>query len=280
MSGLSAKSEQPLLIDCANERKLYGVLHRQNGMSRRHGIVFCHPLAEEKLWAHRVQVHLARRLAAAGYSVLRFDFFGEGDSSGDFEESTMATRLKNLETAVEFLSEPEHKLAEVSLFGLRLGASVVALAAEQLQGISRLVLWEPVIDGDKYVQELLRSQLTTQLAAWGQVRKDRAALAEDLQQGEFVNIDGYLLSPKFYSELVAMNLTGKRAFDGPCLIVQLSKRQKRVRSELSEFAASFQSASCRFAAEEPFWRETRSFCPRGEEVTDMTVNWLVEGGND
>ena len=44
--------------------------------------VFCHPLTEEKLWTHRVFVTFARELAAAGHTVLRFDYRGNGDSDG------------------------------------------------------------------------------------------------------------------------------------------------------------------------------------------------------
>ena len=54
----------------------------------------CHPLGEEKLWAHRVFVSLARDLANAGFVVLRFDCRGEGDSDRDARQSIPPCRVR------------------------------------------------------------------------------------------------------------------------------------------------------------------------------------------
>ena len=61
---------------------LFGILHEPEIESNGEGFVFCSPFAEEKLWAHRVFVNFARELARLGYTVLRFDYMGHGDSEG------------------------------------------------------------------------------------------------------------------------------------------------------------------------------------------------------
>src|SRR5262245_18163177 len=67
---------------------LFGVFHAPARTTCLPAFVFCHPFAEEKLWTHRVFVSFARRLAAEGYPVLRFDYMGNGDSAGDFRDSS------------------------------------------------------------------------------------------------------------------------------------------------------------------------------------------------
>ena len=73
--------ETPFFFPSTGGGALFGVFHRPAAIdTTRPAFVFCHPLAEEKLWAHRVFVSYARHLAAAGYPVLRFDMTGNGDS--------------------------------------------------------------------------------------------------------------------------------------------------------------------------------------------------------
>ncbi len=89
--------------------RLFGVLHAPNGQGSlaRHklGMLFCSPFAEEKMIAHRVFVNIARSLAREGITCLRFDFMGEGDSEGNFEDSTIKTRLSDISAALSILAE-------------------------------------------------------------------------------------------------------------------------------------------------------------------------------
>jgi len=267
-------SETPFYFESRSGKRLFGIMHSPTGESKKHGFVFCHPLAEEKLWAHRAQVNLARKLAHEGYAVLRFDFYGEGDSAGEFEQSTVETRLEDVQGAIECLKKIDLEIREVSLFGLRFGGMIAAITAERLNGISSLILWEPVLEGSRYIQEMLRTQLAVQLAAWGEIRKDRVALANDLLAGETANIDGYLLAPEFYSELVKLRINDEREFTGNCLIVQIRDRANTVADEYRQLATAYASGNCVSAGDRPFWRETREFCPAATIATEQSVLWL------
>ena len=71
-------------------RRLFGVLHLpEAGSPGTRAIVMSHPFGEEKLWSHRVFVSCARALAARGYTVLRFDYTGAGDSTGDTADTSL-----------------------------------------------------------------------------------------------------------------------------------------------------------------------------------------------
>ena len=84
----------------------------------------------------------------------------------------------------------------IGLIGLRLGASFAASLLEAGAESPRLrsaplVLWDPILDGDAYFQELLRSNLSTQLAVYGKVVDNREVLTARIRAGGTVNVDGF-----------------------------------------------------------------------------------------
>ena len=154
--------EEYRFLDLNGERVFAG--HHRPALPASRAVVMCHPLAEEKLWSHRVFVSFARDLAAAGFAVLRFDFRGEGDSDRPFEQSDFETRIQDACLAVDTVRALNPTVTEVTLLGLRLGASVAAAAAARRSDVARLVLWDPVIDGAAYMQTVLRLNLMFQMA--------------------------------------------------------------------------------------------------------------------
>ena len=192
----------------------------------------CHPFAEEKLWSHRVFVNFARSAATAGYAVLRFDFMGQGDSDGKSEDCTIDSYITDLNAAIARLKAECPELQNIALVGLRFGATLASIYASRNPDVSGIALWEPVTDGHKYLQELLRINLTTQLAAYGQVRHDRSALVRKMRSGVAVNIDGYLISGALYDEVCDIDLLAN--IDTPlptsCLVIQIAPNLSSARS--------------------------------------------------
>jgi uncharacterized protein len=107
-------------------------------------VVICHPIGNEQIFAYRTMRLLAARLVQAGFHVLRFDYFGTGDSYGDTGEGDLASWCGDIETAIEELREITGA-TKVNLAGLRLGANLSArVAAYRPKDVSKLVLWEPL----------------------------------------------------------------------------------------------------------------------------------------
>jgi len=100
---------------------------------------------------------LAARLSEAGFTTLRFDYYGCGDSSGDAEEATVPQWLENISTAISELKQ-RSGLSRVCLIGLRLGAALSAVAAAGRSDVVSLALWDPVVRGSSYLQELAALQ--------------------------------------------------------------------------------------------------------------------------
>jgi len=238
-------------------------------------VVLCHPLGEEKLWAHRVFVSLARILATAGLAVLRFDFRGEGDSDRDFEQSDFETRIADTHLAIRAVRELNPRVKVVSLVGLRLGAAIAAAAAAQRNDVARLVLWDPVVDGAAYMQTVLRLNLMYQMALHRRVIVNRDALVGRLVGGETVNIEGYELARPLFEQVSNFRMDDVLAgFAGETCLVQIGDRDVAPRVELTRIAGNLSRCRLEIAHQEPFWREIKPYYQRAEELNRVTLQAL------
>jgi alpha/beta superfamily hydrolase len=267
------------------EARLFGVFHAPVGSATRSGFVLSHPFGEEKLWSHRVFVSLARTLARRGHAVLRFDFLGAGDSSGSTLDVSLETHVEDLTAAISTLAERDDSLERIGLIGLRLGATVAALVMERVTVTTLpgslvagpLVLWDPVLNGTAYMQELLRSNLAMQLAAFGKVVETREVLRQRILDGGSVNVDGYEIGRTLLESCDRTDLlpASAKCYRGPTLIVPITPPNRRKqRPDLEELATSYPSAELIWANEHPFWREIKQFYGRAEGLESLTVEWL------
>ena len=257
-------------VDLGGER-LFAALHAPDRPTSR-AVVMCHPLGEEKLWSHRVFVSFARDLASVGFVVLRFDFRGEGDSDREFEGTDFESRISDACAAVEFVRRSQPAISEVTLMGLRLGASVAAAAAARVPDIRQLLLWDPVVDGEAYMQSFLRLNLMYQMSVHRRVVENRDALVSRLAAGNTVNIEGYELANPLFQQVSAFRLSEVLAgFQGRTDIVQITQGDAEIRPELTQLAAALPDCRVLTAAEEPFWKEIKTLYQRAANLTEVSL---------
>ncbi|MCM5680344.1 alpha/beta hydrolase [Schlegelella sp. S2-27] len=118
---------------------------------------------------------LSDRLAREGCDVLRFDYHGTGDSAGDEGQQSIERWTEDVIAAHEVLCEAASQ-RPVHWFGMGLGANMAARAAGRARiAPSHAVLWEPVLNGQEYLDALLsshRSELSRELGLeWNQLRQ-------------------------------------------------------------------------------------------------------------
>jgi alpha-beta hydrolase superfamily lysophospholipase len=124
---------------------------------RETGVLLCNPIGDDLIRAHRTFRHLAERLSAAGFAVLRFDFDGTGDSAGDERDpGRVAAWRSDVGTAAAEL-RARSGLARLALCGLKLGGTFAALGAADLGGVDALVLWSAYDKGSAYVADTARA---------------------------------------------------------------------------------------------------------------------------
>ena len=162
------------------------------------GVVLCPPAFHEAVNSHRALRQLADQFARAGVHALRFDYGGTGDSAGEAGRFRIGNCVRDVLAASEELRSARG-LAQVGLVGLRLGASVAALAAAECPELPFLVLWEPITDGSPYLQELRQMQ-----RAWVDFEAQERPAARRLA-GEH-EVLGYPLPPELGADLEALAL--------------------------------------------------------------------------
>lgn len=146
---------EPLFFGAA-DRGLFGIYHPPAGMPKDEGVVVCPPLFAEYLRTHACLRRVAVSLAGAGVPVLRFDYRGTGDSTGNFEDTTSDDWRADIEAAITELQDLSG-VGRVRLVGGRLGATLAAQVATDVRAVRSLVLWDPIISGDAYVQQLAQT---------------------------------------------------------------------------------------------------------------------------
>ncbi len=136
------------------DRRLLGAYHAPLRDSQpRAAALLCSPFGHEAIRAHRLYRVLAEQLSRAGVAALRFDPYGAGDSAGDDEDIDLDGWGQDVVTAHAELMARSGATA-ATWIGVRLGATVALRASIGQAAVSRLVLWDPVLDGRAYLAEL------------------------------------------------------------------------------------------------------------------------------
>jgi pimeloyl-ACP methyl ester carboxylesterase len=225
------------------DSELFGVFHAPDGAARR-TVVFCAPFAEEKKCSYRAFCRAARRFADAGTAVLRFDYFGTGDSGGDFREFAPHRAVEDI-TAASAKAQELAGGAPVTLLGLRLGGAF-ALAAAGPADSESIVLWQPVLDTGRYLDLAARRQIMRR-----QIIGGGASGSED--EG-VIDLDGFPLAASAADEIRSLSpAAAARQFGGPVHVLQISHADG-VSREMGEFADTLgERGSAAAVVCEPFW---------------------------
>lgn len=154
-------SESALLFKCGQD-DLVAILHRGKPAARRGVVIVVAGGPQYRVGAHRQFVSLARRLAARGYPVLRFDLRGMGDSGGThlgYQHSE-----PDIRAAIDALTAEQPQLSEVVLFGECESASGILFYAYQdhrVKGIALVNPWVRTEEGQ--AQVILKHYYVTRL---------------------------------------------------------------------------------------------------------------------
>ncbi len=253
-------------------RALRGIVHRPPQEPPNAGILFVHPFAEEKKCSHRTFVEAARRAAEeAGCASLRFDLRGCGDSDGSFEDADLAAWRRDLQAALAF-SRQHLGGDRLGLVGLRLGATMAAEVAEQEISLSFLALWEPIVDGERYLSLTMRRSMMRRKLTAHEGGTEAEAATPDEADGP-VDFDGYLVPPQTLEQIAEIDLLAHpKAYPGPALVLNLSSRAK-VAPPMERLASLYVSGEAEAVRQEPIWSTVGLVDPT--PTIDATLTWLA-----
>ena len=149
-------------------RELLGLYQwPSDGQNQGRCCLLCNPFGQAAVRSHRVFRVLADRLARSGLHVLRFDYFGAGDSPGADDEGTLASWVEDILRANDELVRRSGQ-SRVVWLGLGIGATLAARASRLADRVpAHLVLWDPVTDGPAWLAELAAAHISERRKEFG-----------------------------------------------------------------------------------------------------------------
>ncbi len=161
-----AVEESPIRFQ-SEGRQIVGMHHKTKGDKI---IILSHGFTGSKMENKRLFVEAARHFAAEGLSAMRFDFFGSGDSEGEFAESLISHNIANLRDAIAWARGEGY--AHIAVLGISMGAATAVLTIAG-QPVEALVLWSTVPDMkllfESYVEnadEIIEKQAIIEYDGW------------------------------------------------------------------------------------------------------------------
>ena len=170
-------TETPVVFQ-SEGNQLVGI-HHQAGHHKV--VILCHGFTGNKIESKRLFVEAARTFCAEGYDAFRFDFYGSGDSAGDFADSLISHNIANLFDAVQWVREKGYE--KIAVLGLSMGGATAVLAAAE-EPADALITWSCVPDMQRLIQYYA-----------GQLDQNNT----DLQVHEH---EGWLIKRKFWIDAV------------------------------------------------------------------------------
>lgn len=268
--------------------RLFGLHFPARGRPRASGIVLCNGFGKEYEISRTSLCNMARDLARGGFSCLRFDYRGYGDSAGEFSNATVRSMCADIEAAVDELQRRAN-VASVGLLGIRLGATLAAVVAARLPRLSWLVLWEPLPKPWDVFYNQLRHSVIMQTFLFRKVCFTRDQILENvahqqpsLAQGYDFNIidEGFPISAPLVDELKGIDLVARPSTTrANTLIVNIVKAASPIDRNLQLLAAGLRAQGAPCALEQAVvpclpWVHEKVFATRFPDLFDTTSRWL------
>jgi hypothetical protein len=207
---------------------LYTVLHEVRDPVAR--VLLAGPFASERHNSYLPWVRWARYLAAENIEVLRFDYRGIGESTGELEEMTFGDWHQDVRLLCGWLAERAPHVP-LLLHGVGLGAVMAGQVFDDGIG-DGLLLWSPPTNANQALRAtLLRWVGLEQILKFGRDQRSASDYIGELEQGSSVEVDGYRWSTTLWRDSLRVSLPGSLAseetaaqkYKRPVRIVKLTR---------------------------------------------------------
>jgi exosortase A-associated hydrolase 2 len=187
-----------------------------HGEPCRFAVLYVPPALDEMNRSRRMAALQARAFTRLGGVVALLDPFGTGDSAGEHAEATWERWRADVALAWAWLGAQTQTPRVV--WGLRLGALLAAeLVAEHAISPELLLLWQPVLSGRTFFNQLLRVAVAQQMTGATSERVDAESLRARLDAGTSIEVAGYELHPQLVLPASAVDASRLAAPSCPVL---------------------------------------------------------------
>lgn len=204
-----------------SDRSLYGVYDPPRSSTMLdEGVLFCYPLAQEYMRSHWASRQLVKQLSKTGFHCMRFDYYGSGDSAGDSIDGSMEHWHSDVDTGLTELKDMAGVM-KVSMVGLRFGAAIAATAPVQAHKVRSLVLWDPVVSGKAYMEDLRR--LHHEMMKNHKQYKNPWSKSTN---GEPTELFGFRFSNRMLDDIEALDLLALKEFSAAGIFLFVSEERQ------------------------------------------------------
>jgi pimeloyl-ACP methyl ester carboxylesterase len=203
--------------------------------SRPVGWVICHSFAREQVVLAQLDTMMARALASAGFTALRFHAPGYGDSWLRMQQVNLQSHLGATEQAVELMAGLEG-VEQIGVIGARFGGMVAACVGESRR-LPFLALWEPITKGAAFMRELLRSQAAFELTDRSTGPKRRASPKDELLRDGWADVQGFHLTRDAFDQISGCDLYRQMSSFGGDVLIGSITRTGHLSAEAGRLAA-------------------------------------------
>ena len=132
--------------------ELYGLFHPAAGNSKSAAVLVCPPIGGEYKRCCFLLKILADSVSSLGTPIMRFDYYGTGDSYGNCIEATMERWISDVEQAHDELIR-RTGCRNITVLAVRFGALLACNALGRLNNVN-WVLWDPILKGNNYYSRM------------------------------------------------------------------------------------------------------------------------------
>jgi len=205
-------------------------------------------------------IRTAEALCKEGFSVLRFDFAGSGESEGEFSQMSFSSEIEDLNSAIEFVKNKGYK--KIGLVGQSFGGAVSILGYSK--EIKTMVLWNPVAK-----MESFGNYLSSHNMNWKRDLRERGiSLIYKYKRNKFLTIGRQLLD-----DVESLNLFSEATkISCPVLVIHGDKDSTlpwKDSQELLKFLKGQKRLEIIKGAEHAFHKPAEE-----KPVIKLTVNWF------
>lgn len=146
---------------------------------------------------------LARHLAAGGYTVVRFDYTGSGNSDEENAFVTFDSLFSDVEQVMGWCSDQYSSLTFEALISERVGCHITYRNPQLAQTFRRNIFIHPIQNISHFFTWNFIEREIVNNNAFSQKKISKAELLEEISRGGKVDLNGYTFDAGFVQELMA-----------------------------------------------------------------------------
>jgi len=220
--------------------------------------ILCLPsIIEELNLARAVVAKQAQMFAQHNIPCFVLDYFGTGDSEGEFEQADCDLWLENVLTAGEWLKQ--QGFSKIILFGVRFGGLLMMAHQESLHQrlpIVKQILWKPVTNGKQFAGQFLRIKQANSMMNQSSAKIN---WRQHILDGNNTEVAGYLVTPKMLATMELLKLQDNMQPASSVIWFELAAKEPTPLTQRIIANWSENSVSVYCVKTPPFWQVPEVF---------------------